>query len=137
MHGYTSTVSNDGLVAPDLIESRPEFLESSSVLIESSPKFVSHWISRPLCQVPWDQGTRRASDAPHQAHLPSTKFPNGLRIYFGAPDRALLKRVPGEPVDIIMGYFKPVMVYFGVEWPTICSYLAVQGSFKESYGSCK
>ena len=27
---------------------------------------------------------------------------------------------------IIMGYFKPIMVYFGVEWPTISSYLAVQ-----------
>ena len=25
-----------------------------------------------------------------------------------------------------MGYFKPRMVYFGVEWPIISSYLAVQ-----------
>ena len=27
---------------------------------------------------------------------------------------------------IIMGYFKPKMVYFGVKWPLISSYLAVQ-----------
>ena len=27
---------------------------------------------------------------------------------------------------IIMGYFKPIMVYFGVYWPVISSYLAVQ-----------
>ena len=27
---------------------------------------------------------------------------------------------------IIMGYFKPIMAYFGVWWPIISSYLAVQ-----------
>ena len=27
---------------------------------------------------------------------------------------------------IIMGYFKPIMVYFGVYWPSISSYLALQ-----------
>ena len=27
---------------------------------------------------------------------------------------------------IILGYFKPIMVYFGVQWPIISSYLAVQ-----------
>ena len=27
---------------------------------------------------------------------------------------------------IITGYFKPIMVYFGVWWPTVSSYLAVQ-----------
>ena len=25
-----------------------------------------------------------------------------------------------------MGYFKPIMIYFGVEWSVISSYLAVQ-----------
>ena len=35
--------------------------------------------------------------------------------------------VPGEPVaHKIMGYFSPKMVYFGVWWPVISSYLAVQ-----------
>ena len=27
---------------------------------------------------------------------------------------------------VVMGYFKAIMVCFGVEWPTISSYLAVQ-----------
>ena len=27
---------------------------------------------------------------------------------------------------IILGYFKPIMVYFGVWWPLISSYVAVQ-----------
>ena len=35
---------------------------------------------------------------------------------------------------IIMIDFKPIMVYFGVEWPIISSYLAVQGVFKRGFG---
>ena len=27
---------------------------------------------------------------------------------------------------LIIGYFKPIMVYFGVEWPVILGYLALQ-----------
>ena len=27
---------------------------------------------------------------------------------------------------MIMGYFKPIMVYFGVSWPVISSHLAAQ-----------
>ena len=61
-------------------------------------------------------------------------------------DRALwpekLSRFPVKPRDpiqipeimylesqwlIIMGYFETIMVYFGVQWPIISSYLAVQG----------
>ena len=48
-----------------------------------------------------------------------------LRAY-RAKKRQFPKAQPGEPVAHTMGYFEPIMVYFGVQWPIISSYLAVQ-----------